>query len=449
MTDSMQATFKQMSQERGLWAGGTVSTHQDLSALFVARCAQLYLKAGGRFGFVMPFATLSRRQFEGFRSGRFPAAAEPTTVAFSEPWNLDGVRPHPFPVPSSVVFGSRTADGSVSPLPSAARSFTGRLADRNASWEAAKDHLTISSGGVTIGEGNAASPYRERFSQGASVVPRMLFLVDNAPTSPLGTGAGRKAIRSHRSSLEKRPWKDLPGLEGVVENQFVRPLHLGSTIAPFRPLEPLQAIVPWDGKQLLAPGTRMDFYPGLADWWQRAGATWDENKAPATRLSLLEQFDYRNKATHQFPMSPHRVVYSKAGSRLAAARISDPEVFIDHMLYWAAAASVEEARYLTAVLNSKVVLDRVAPLQSRGAFGARHFDLYVFYVPIPLFAPGNASHQELAELAAEAEGIAAGVELPAGTGFQAARQLVRAALAENGLADKIEAAVAILLPGSG
>ena len=447
MTDSMQTTFKEMSQERGLWAGGTVSTHQDLSALFVARSVQLYLRAEGRFGFVMPFAALSRRQFEGFRAGRFLAASEPATVAFSEPWSLDGVRPHPFPVPSSVVFGTRTADGHSVSLPTEARSFAGRLTDRNASWEAAKDHLAISSSGVTIGEGEAASPYRERFSQGASVVPRMLFLVEDAPAGPLGAGAGRRAVRSRRSSLEKRPWRDLPSLEGVVEDQFIRPLHLGSTIAPFRPLDPLQAIVPWDGKQLLSPGARMDFYAGLSDWWQRAEATWDENKAPATRLSLLEQFDYRNKATHQFPIATHRVVYSKAGTRLAAARVSDPDVFIDHMLYWAAASSIEEARYLTVLLNSQVVLDRVAPLQSRGAFGARHFDLYVFYVPIPLFDPSNASHQELGELAAKAEVAAAGVDLPAGTGFQSARQLVRSAVAESGLADKIETAVAKLLPG--
>jgi hypothetical protein len=68
MTTAMQQSFAAMSRERGLWAGAAVATHQDLSGLFVVRCVELYLRDRGRFGFVMPLAALSRRQFAG--SGR-------------------------------------------------------------------------------------------------------------------------------------------------------------------------------------------------------------------------------------------------------------------------------------------------------------------------------------------------------------------------------------------
>ena len=75
MPVSMQVAFRELSQSRNLWAGATVATHQDLSGLFVAKCVELYLRApGGRFGFVMPLAALSRRQFAGFRTG--PVAGE-------------------------------------------------------------------------------------------------------------------------------------------------------------------------------------------------------------------------------------------------------------------------------------------------------------------------------------------------------------------------------------
>ena len=53
MTADMQDTFREMSQARGL-QGAEVATQQDLSALFVARAVQLYLKKDGTFGFVMP-----------------------------------------------------------------------------------------------------------------------------------------------------------------------------------------------------------------------------------------------------------------------------------------------------------------------------------------------------------------------------------------------------------
>ena len=445
MTASMQEMFKDMSQDRGLWAGGTVSTHQDLSGLFVARCVQQYLKVGSRFAFVMPLAVLSRRQFVGFRAGEYKSKTEPATVEFAEPWDLDRVRPHPFPVPASVVFGMRGSEGSVIPMPMKAEIWSGRLPDRNASWDSAKEHLTAT-GGMSIGvpEGMSVSPYRERFSQGASVVPRALLTVEDAP-APLGTGVGRRAVRSRRSGQEKEPWKSLPSLEGVVESQFVRPMHLGSTVAPFRCLVPWLAIVPWGGKHLISSGTRMDMYPGLADWWRRAEELWVANRS-SDRLSLMDQFDFRSKASHQFPIPPHRVVYSKAGHQVAAARVSDPEVFIDHTLYWAAAPTISEARYLTAVLNSELLTQRVAPLQSRGQFGARHFDLYVFNVPIPMYDSRVPLHGQLAVLAERAEAVAEATALGPGVSFQRARQLVRSALAKEGVGSEIEEAVEALIP---
>jgi SAM-dependent methyltransferase len=85
MTKEMQASFRQLSEERGLWAGASVATHQDLSGLFLVRAVEHYLKPGGRFGFVLPFAALSRRQFAGFRSGRYETAAGEVAVAFDTP----------------------------------------------------------------------------------------------------------------------------------------------------------------------------------------------------------------------------------------------------------------------------------------------------------------------------------------------------------------------------
>ena len=77
-----------------------------------------------------------------------------------------------------------------------------------------------------------ASPYHARFTQGATLVPRFLLMVEDAPSSPLGVAAGRRAVRSMRTANEKQPWKDLPGAQGSVEQEFVRPVHLGSTLCP-------------------------------------------------------------------------------------------------------------------------------------------------------------------------------------------------------------------------
>ena len=101
MPPDMQKRYKKLSEQRGLWAGGKVTTHQDLSDLFVVRAVEQYLTNGGRFGFVMPAGTLSRRQFEGFRSGYYEALGVTTAVEFSTPWDLRGVTPDIFPMPAS------------------------------------------------------------------------------------------------------------------------------------------------------------------------------------------------------------------------------------------------------------------------------------------------------------------------------------------------------------
>jgi hypothetical protein len=120
---------------------------------------------------------------------------------------------------------------------------------------------------------------------------------------------------------------------------------------------------------------------------------------------------------------------------------------IDHMLYWMAPANVDEGRYLIAILNSEAARARIAQYQARGQWGARHFDKVMFNLPIPRFEAENKLHRELADAAAEAERLAASVELPEGVKFQRARGLVRTALTEAGIAPRIDALVARLLDG--
>lgn len=439
MPAAMQASFRELSESRNLWAGATVAPHQDLSALFVARCIELYLRPGGRFGFVMPLAALSRRQFAGFRAGRY---RYPVKVAFSQPWDLHAVKPSFFPVPACVAFGEH-ADTSI-PLAAPAEMWSGRLPLPNVSWEIAERYITRTTD-TGQSAGPAMSPYAPRFAQGASVVPRVLFMVESRAASALGAGAGRTAVRSQRSATEKPPWSKLPAHDGVVESEFIRPLYLGDNVLPFRLLAPRRAVIPWDGKKLLeGSDDRLDDYPGLADWWRRAEQTWNTHRS-SDRLTLLGQLNYRHKLSQQFPAPEHRVVYSKGGMYLAAARVSDPSALIDHKLYWAAASTIGEARYLTAILNSDVLTQLVRPLQARGEHNPRDFDKYIFQLPIPLYDPGNPEHRQLAELAERAEKATAVLELPPGVSFQAQRRRIREALSRSGLGGEINNLTSALL----
>jgi hypothetical protein len=239
MTSLQQVHFRAMNLERGLWTGATVATNQDLSALFVARCIELYLKPGGRFGYVMPLAVLSRRQYAGFRTGYFPVQAHPVKVSFDRPWDLHQIKPAFFRMPASVIFGQRIrSDARGAALSQTPKMWSGRFATTTASRAQAAASIARPIGEPPLLLAQRSSLYASRFTQGATVVPRFLFLVESHNTNPFGTGAGRREIRSRRSAKEKKPWKDLPALHGTVEQEFIRPLYLGDSIVLCRPLRP-------------------------------------------------------------------------------------------------------------------------------------------------------------------------------------------------------------------
>jgi hypothetical protein len=322
-------------------------------------------------------------------------------------------------------------------MPTDVRSWSGK-----ASRDGQPGSLVSVPGTVRVVTGEEeGSPYKERFRAGAVLFPRMLLYVVDARTSPLGVPVGRRAVRSRKTTLDKVPWKHLPEQQGSVESIFIRPAYLGESIAPFRILSVPEAVVPYDGTVLMdGASERIDRYQGLAGWWREAEATWTAYRSSEKR-TLVEQIDYMKQLSAQFPVAPHRVVYTASGNTLAATVVDDHVGVIEHKLYWARAESREEALYLAAILNAPALNELVRPYQSVGAFGARDFDKYVWRSPVPTFDDGNALHARLAALAAEGEAVAAAVDVPAGIGFQRARRLIREALQEAGVARSLDAAV--------
>jgi len=92
---------------------------------------------------------------------------------------------------------------------------------------------------------------------------------------------------------------------------------------------------------------------------------------------LLGRLDYQRGLRNQLPCPTIRVVYTKSGMCLASGIVTDAKVVVDHKLYWATAENLDEARYLTAVLNIDALLRIIQPLQARGEHNPRDFDKYV------------------------------------------------------------------------
>lgn len=440
MSDDLQKRFKEMAKGEKIYVG-SIPSHNDLCALFAIRASHLYLRPSGRLALVLPLAALTRAQFEKFRKGRY----ESYNIAWDEAWTMDDSVVPLFPVPACALFGRKRAIGKATP--DKVRAYSGTLPMRDAPEEMADRFLKVreNTPAPSTAQRSGGSDYRNSFRQGAILVPRAFVLVERKASGRLGVNAAAPLVASRRSNQEKMPWKEVSGLEGNVETDYLRPVLLGESILPYRLLQSFEGVIPITpkGEMLSAIGAGNIGHLNLSSWMAKAEAMWDEH-GKGKRV-FVDQLNYINQLSSQFPIAPLRVVYAASGSLPSAMLVRDERAVIEHALYWTSVSSENEAYFLVALINSEALRDSAEKFQARGQFGARHFDKVIWNLPIPVFDPKNALHRKLAKAGARAEAVAGGVELVEAEKFQRARKRIRDGLIENGIAAEIETLVENLL----
>ena len=449
MRGDYQERYRAEARAAKVWWSGRGTSANDLSAYFFLRVALLYMRKSGRIALVMPHAAMSRRAYAKFRRGEVVRLGYfEFWLRFTDAWAF-GPEVWPlFPVPCCVLLANRHDMSTAAPLPTQMLKFEGSLPRRDAIEAEAVANLTKAIAPWPAEASNeGVSHYRKAFRQGAILVPRRLVLVEPVQTTGmLPANPAFPLVRGRAGNQDKKPWKTIEPPQGPIESEFLRRTLLGESVAPFRVIAPLQAIIPWNEErgELMDSGKAASRgYRRLAQWLEHAEALWNENGRG--RRSFLEQYDYFGQLSCQFPIAPARVVYTKAGTNLAAAVVREESTIIDHKLYWARAESVAEARYLCSLLNSEVLRAEVEQYQSQGQWGARDFDKYVFNTSIPRFNEEDALHGELAEAAETAEAVANDVPLREGEYFTRTRKRIRSALTEHGIASRLEELAADLL----
>jgi len=434
-----------------LWVGGNLATQQDMCALFWARGAERYLVPGGRLAFVLPYAVLNAPVFAALRAGRMGEARVRLTGGWGleRVWPIFGAQSGSSTTSTCVLFGRREMAGA---HPAELDRWVGHLTRRDANDAEATRALTHSvvpwpRARTLVG----VSPYRTRFRQGATIVPRRFFIVDPEPVGRLGGRRDAPRMHGRAGPLDKFPWTTVEPPRGPVEVQFLRQIILGETVAPFRLLGTATAVTPLNGPKLLDSANASDAgYRYLAAWLRDAEAKWAEHSNRGTngqsRMTLLARIDHMRNLSNQAEKSPLRIFYTASGTRLSAARVSADDAVVEHKAYWAAARTQNEAGYLVALINSAAVTAKIIDLQSHGQRDKRDFDNLVWTLPIPEYDDAEPLHRDLAAAATHAETIAAAVPLIDTQHFTAKRRAIRAALVADGVAAEMEALVDALLP---
>lgn len=413
-------------------------THLEMASLFLLRAADLYLKDGGKIAFVMPRSVFTADQHDGLRRGTFRLRESPgRRLVWKELWDCEHVEPL-FNVPACVLIAERMEREQATQAEQArvlGQVITGKLGVKNASLVESEAVLTLSRVGFSLhtrgtqsfwapGDPVPArppSPYKDRFSQGATIVPRAFWFV-RIRESPLGFNRHLPPLETAERARQeaKGPYKGV-SFRDNVESEFLYLTLLSTDLVPFGHLEYRLIVLPLEAKAeqyrlVRADEARHRGFLCLSRWLQTAASEWERLRGPkAKNMTIYERLDRVHALTRQDPKARYRVAYSRSGTFLAAALVEAKEASLridtqtirtrgfiaDNTAYHYETDDLAESQYLVAVLNAPAVDAAVKPMQSRGLWGPRDFHKKVLELPIPEFDPKNAVHRRLAELGAE------------------------------------------------
>ncbi len=387
-----------------IWQGGRYATHQDVAGLFFARSVALYLQDGGVIAMVLPHSALQTGQYAKWRTGQWGDLA--VHFGYKMAWDLEKLEPNTFfPVASCVAFAKRLAwKSSATPLAGDVERWQGAAGAKDVRRE--RIAITDTSVGGT-------SPYADRFRQGASIVPRCLFFVNEVESTTLVRAAQTVKVEPRRGSNDKTPWKnlDLTAITGqTIEKAHLFDIHLGETVVPYATLTPLKALLPLKQGDAELPadanGTGGIHLGGLEQRmrgrWQQVSALWEKNKKPATRQNLSQWLDYNSKLSAQLEWRqndegrPIRVVYTASGEPTAAI-IDTHDAIVDYTLFWTPCKDEQEAHYILAIINSTVLAELVNKYTVPNWSGkTRHLQKHLWKLSIPEYDGAKTLHQEIA-----------------------------------------------------
>jgi len=345
-----------------------------------------------------------------------------------------------FRIPSSVLFANKAKDSSKRSLPESGikgLSFTGKLPVHNCKLNAAKETLqetNVKWYYAKLGKSSAFSnkkykvqlksnPYKNRFRQGATIVPRSFYFVQLEQEMP--DNFEDKIINIKTSEAlktdAKEPWKSV-GIKGKIESKFLFRTALSKSILPFSLYKPDLVVLPITvqnndadekGIKLHSSDDLMsDGYLNASRWFKNAGNFWEIYRTEKSKkMSILDRLNFQRGLSEQNLNAPYLVLYNSSAINANATIVIRDNYnllfLVESKGYSLFTYDINEAYYLTAILNSSVPNRMMKDFQSRGLWGARDVHKKILDVYFPKFDATDEIHLSLAELSKTAHEKAA------------------------------------------
>jgi len=398
--------------------------HLEIAAIFLAYCNSYFLKDQGKLAFVLPRSFISADHHDNTRSGKAKG------FKIVNIWDLNNVSPI-FRIPCCVIYTERSkVSKAIKPSGIKGLSFSGHLPSFNSSLDIAIQKLQSKE--VTwyyVRQGNSSAfsnhklsknllinPYKNRFKQGATIVPRSFYFVElnqAVPDDYVGRIINIKTSESIKHEA-KPPWNGLE-FSNRIESSFLFRTALSKSILPFALYKPelvaLPMTIEYDhsntNKKLIKIHTSEKLLnQGFLDasrWFTTTERIWDINKTEKnSKMNSVNYLNWRNKLTEQNLNSPILVLYNSsakdANATVLLRESLDLEFIVESKAYVYYTLSMQEAYYLVSILNSSIPNAQMKDFQTKGLFGARDVHKKILDVYFPKFDSNEKDHLKLAEL---------------------------------------------------
>lgn len=404
--------------------------HLEIAAVFLAHSVSYFLKPSGSLVFVLPRSFFSADQHDNTRAGSVHG------LQLTQAWDLEHVSPL-FRVPCCVLFARPSSENgphSIAATGLKGMALSGRLGRPHIHWADAQQRLlrrptkyyysSLRAGGrqtrSALTESDTSgligtNAYFERFSQGATIVPRNFFFVKLDPRDAAKPDLRESVVWVESANEESKGVWIGKLLSGQAEGKYLFRTAISRNLVPFALVEPPLILLPvaeeknasgtvefrlLDSETLLERGDRY-----ASAWFLEAERLWDDNRTDRNRagnVSLSDYLNWQKKLTDQKPDARYLVLYTSSSSDASAVVVDrrefDLPFVVDHKAYWCDCTSEAEALYLAGYINSNFANDMIKDFQSRGLFGPRDIHKTILKLPFPKFDKKDAAHLRLGEI---------------------------------------------------
>jgi len=238
--------------------------------------------------------------------------------------------------------------------------------------------------------------YKELFHKGADLNPRNLIFVKEQKVNDSLVKINPDDRIFKKSKI---PWNKREYTNEIIEKKYLFKVVKSTELVKFCIYDEYNVFLPLSKDDLSFEYNNLDknskiFYDKINNLYLKY------KKTTTTHNSLMENLNRWSKLINSRQLSKIKVVYNNSGSVLNSAVIQGDYLVTGDLSFFHT-SNLNEAYYLSAVLNSNLLTEQIKIMKS-----SRHIFKLPFNISIKKYDAGNQNHQKLAKLGKEGQDIA-------------------------------------------